>query len=182
MGESIAGARGLERLRIVPIRVRRRQRCRSVPDWALAAVRAESVQTVRLRSPVRVERILMSALEPAEVSALFERRFAEGDLEGLMALYEDDAVFPTPRGTSTGHDEIRATLKAYLDSGAKLVFGESLVFPAGDLALIHTPWTMQMPDGASPEGATAEVVRRQSDGSWKYVIDNPDGTALLHHE
>jgi len=123
----------------------------------------------------------MSAREPAETSTLFERYFADGDLEQLMSLYEADAVFPTPHGTSTGHDEIRATLHAYLDSGAKLVFGESLVFPAGDLALIHTPWTMQLPDGRSPTGATAEVVRRQPDGSWKYVIDNPDGTALLGH-
>jgi len=132
--------------------------------------------------PRRDEGIVMSALQPADVSTLFERRFAEGDLDGLMSLYEDDAVFPTPRGTSTGHNEIRATLEAYLDSGAKLVFGESLVFPAGDLAMIHTPWTMQMPDGSSPSGATAEVVRRQPDGSWKFVIDNPDGTALLSHE
>ena len=54
----------------------------------------------------------MSAREPAEASSLFERYFAEGDLEGLMSLYEEGAVFPTPRGTSTGHDEIRATLKA----------------------------------------------------------------------
>jgi ketosteroid isomerase-like protein len=124
----------------------------------------------------------MIAREPAEASTLFERYFADGDLEGLMSLYEEGAVFPTPHGTSTGHDEIRATLQAYLDSGAKLVFGESLVFSAGNLALIHTPWTMRMPDGSTPEGATAEVVRRQSDGSWKYIIDNPDGTALLDHE
>ena len=124
----------------------------------------------------------MSAFQPAETSRLFERYFADGDLDGLMSLYEEDAVFPTPRGTSTGHDEIRATLEAYLDSGAKLEFGESLVFSAGNLALIHTPWTMRMPDGSTPEGATAEVVRRQSDGAWKYVIDNPDGTALLNHE
>jgi hypothetical protein len=62
------------------------------------------------------------------------------------------------------------------------VCGESLVFPAGYLALIHTPWTMRMPDGSSPEGATAEVVRRQPGGSWKFVIDNSDGTALLDHE
>ena len=123
----------------------------------------------------------MSAHEPAEASRLFERLFAAGDLDGLMALYEDDAVFPTPHGTSTGQAEIRATLKAYLDSGAKLTFGETLVFAAGDLALMHTPWTMEMPDGSSPEGATAEVVRRQPDGSWKYVIDNPDGSALLSH-
>jgi hypothetical protein len=76
---------------------------------------------------------------------------------------------------------IRQTLKAYLDSGAKLAFGEPLVFPAGELALVHTPWTMHMLNGSSSEGATAEVLRRQGDGTWKFVIDNPDGTALLKH-
>ena len=74
----------------------------------------------------------MSAQQPAETSRLFERYFADGDLDGLMSLYEHDAVFPTPHGTSTGHDQIRDTLKAYLDSGATLAFGESLVFSAGD--------------------------------------------------
>jgi hypothetical protein len=63
-----------------------------------------------------------------------------------MSLSEEDAGYPTPHGTSTGHDQIRVTLKADLETGATLVFGESLVFPAGDLALIHTPWTIQMPD------------------------------------
>jgi ketosteroid isomerase-like protein len=140
---------------------------------------AVSVDTLRISADAKG--FPMRAGEPGEASTLFERCFAEGDLDGLMSLYEGGAVFPTPHGTSTGHDEIRATLKAYIDSGAKLAFGESLVFAAGDLALIHTPWTMRMPDGSAPQGATAEVVRRQSDGSWKYVIDNPDGTALLDH-
>lgn len=124
----------------------------------------------------------MSSQQPADVSALFERCFADGDLEGLVALYENNAVFPTPRGILNGHEQNRATLKAYLDSGAKLVFGESLVFPTGNLALIHTPWTMWMPDGSSSAGANAEVVRRRPEGSWKFAIDNLDGTALLHHE
>jgi len=123
-----------------------------------------------------------TAKSPEDITRLFVERSNAGDADGVAALYEEDAVFPTPHGTSTGHDEIRATLKAYLDSGAKLAFGESLVFSAGDLALIHTAWTMQMPDGSAPAGATAEVVRRQSDGNWKYVIDNPDGAALLDHQ
>ena len=131
--------------------------------------------------PRSLEGSAVSAREPGEASSLFERYFADGDLDALISLYEDDAVFPTAHGTATGPDEIRQTLKAYLDSGAKLVFGAPLVFPAGELALIHTPWTMHMPDGSSPEGATAEVVRRQADGTWKYVIDNPDGAALLKH-
>ena len=123
----------------------------------------------------------MNAHEPGEASTLFERYFAEGDLDGLMSLYENDAVFPTANATATGVEEIRQTLKAYLDSGAKLVFGRPLVFSAGELALVHTSWTMHMPNGSSSEGATAEVLRRQVDGTWRFVIDNPDGTALLKH-
>ena len=123
----------------------------------------------------------MNAHETGEASTLFERYFAEGDLDGLMSLYENDAVFPTANATATGGDEIRQRLKAYLDSGARLVFGEPLVFAAGELALVHTPWTMQMPNGSNSEGTTAEVLRRQADGTWKFVIDNPDGAALLKH-
>ena len=119
---------------------------------------------------------------PAQTTMLFERCFADGDLDGIMNLYETDAVFPTPGATAIGKDEVRQQIKAYMDSGAKLVFGESLVFTAGDVALLHTPWTMHMPDGTDAEGATAEVLRRQGDGTWKYVIDNPDGTALLDHK
>ena len=34
---------------------------------------------------------------------------------------------------------------------------------------------------ADAEGATAEVLRRHPDGSWKFVIDNPDGQGLISH-
>lgn len=123
----------------------------------------------------------MGAHDPREVSSLFEKYFGEGDLDQLMTLYEDDAMFPTTHSTATGGNEIRTVLQGYLDSGAKLAFGESLVFQVDDLALTHTPWTMEATDGSTVEGATAEVVRRQPDGTWRYIIDNPDGTALLKH-
>jgi hypothetical protein len=40
---------------------------------------------------------------------------------------------------------------------------------------------MNFPDGRVAEGATAEVLRSQPDGTWKFVIDNPDGPALIDH-
>jgi ketosteroid isomerase-like protein len=58
---------------------------------------------------------------------------------------------------------------------------ESVAFEAGDLALVHWSWTMRLTDGREAEGATAEVLRRQADGSWKFLIDNPDGPALISH-
>jgi hypothetical protein len=53
----------------------------------------------------RIEVSFMSAHEPGEASTLFERYFAEGDLDGLMSLYESEAVFPTANATATGRDD-----------------------------------------------------------------------------
>ena len=49
----------------------------------------------------------------------------------------------------------------------------------GDLALTHTRWRLDIPDGEPMEAVTAEIVRRQPDGTWKYAIDNPWGGAVL---
>ncbi|HZC99538.1 MAG TPA: hypothetical protein VFA46_04895 [Actinomycetes bacterium] len=49
----------------------------------------------------------------------------------------------------------------------------------GDLAFLSNTWSLS---GTGPDGdpvdlgaTTAEVTRRQPDGTWRYVIDNPWG-------
>jgi len=57
------------------------------------------------------------------------------------------------------------------------------VFASGDIALHIAPWKMtgQAPDGTpfDQNGLSVAVFRRQADGAWKMVIDNPNGDALL---
>jgi hypothetical protein len=51
----------------------------------------------------------------------------------------------------------------------------------GDLALIHTKVRLTL-GGQEPMEAPCgsnEVARRQSDGTWRYVIDNSLGPAML---
>jgi len=124
----------------------------------------------------------MGASRPNEASRLFEERFASSDLDGLMDLYEDGAVFTNAQGAHEGSDAIRQVLAGYLSTGASIAMNDSVSFEAGELALVHWAWTMTFPDGRVAEGATAEVLRRQSDGSWKFIIDNPDGPALIGHD
>jgi hypothetical protein len=38
--------------------------------------------------------------------------------------------------------------------------------------LLSNSWTFEV-EGTSFSGVTAEVARRQADGSWLYLIDNP---------
>ena len=124
----------------------------------------------------------MGASRPAEASRLFEERFASSDLDGLMELYEESAVFTNAQGAHVGSIAIREVLGGYLSTGASIAMNDSVSFEAGELALVHWAWTMTFPDGRVAEGATAEVLRRQSDGSWKFIIDNPDGPALISHD
>jgi ketosteroid isomerase-like protein len=105
------------------------------------------------------------AVRPEDLGRFFVGRANAGDLEGLVALYEPDAVLSVPGGAAvTGTDAIRQALRRFL-AGSPKVSGESQ--PAlrfGELALTSTRF-----DG----GATAEVARRQPDGTWLWVIDQP---------
>jgi ketosteroid isomerase-like protein len=105
------------------------------------------------------------AAQPEDLGRFFVQRANAGDLDGLVALYESDAVLAVPGGApAAGADAIRQALRRFLD-GRPTLSGESQ--PAlrfGDLALTSTRF-----DG----GATAEVARRQPDGTWLWVIDQP---------
>jgi uncharacterized protein (TIGR02246 family) len=102
---------------------------------------------------------------PEDLGRLFVQRANAGDVEGLVALYEPDAVLAFPRGQVTaGRDAIRQEYERFLE-GRPTLDGESQ--PAlclGDLALTSTRFS---------GGATAEVARRQPDGTWLWVIDQP---------
>ncbi len=108
------------------------------------------------------------------VHATFESLFNARDLDGLVNLYEPDAVIvPSPEGPARGHAAIREALSGFLSLGGKISLTTSAIFEAADgLALIHCDWSLK---GGTTElaGKSAEVLRRQHDGRWLYVIDNP---------
>jgi ketosteroid isomerase-like protein len=106
-------------------------------------------------------------VRPEDLGRLFLERANAGDVEGLVALYETGAVlaFP-PGGLATGHEQIRTVYAELLaDRLSFSSLGQPAAIINGDLALTST----RLPDG----GATVEVARRQPDGTWRWVIDQP---------
>ncbi len=65
----------------------------------------------------------------------------------------------------------------------KFEFGQNEVIVTGDIAVHSMPWSMTgtAPDGTKVEqgGLSIAVLRRQPDGNWLMVIDNPHGQRLL---
>jgi ketosteroid isomerase-like protein len=105
------------------------------------------------------------AREPEELGRFFVERANAGDLDGLVALYEPGAVLATgPAQAAEGMAAIRQELTRFLAGTPKLSGKSQPAVRCGDLALTSTAF-----DG----GATAEVARRQSDGTWLWLIDQP---------
>jgi ketosteroid isomerase-like protein len=105
------------------------------------------------------------AAQPEDLGRFFVQRANAADLEGLVALYESDAVLAVPGGAlATGADAIRRALGRFLDRRPTISGESQPALRFGDLALTSTRF-----DG----GATAEVARRQPDGTWLWVIDQP---------
>jgi uncharacterized protein (TIGR02246 family) len=104
-----------------------------------------------------------------------------GNIEALMSLYEPDAAFAAQPGSlAHGPAGIRQSLSAFLAMKGKLDLKVTRVLEAGGLALVVGSWsfTGTGPDGKpmTLTGRNGDVLRRQADGSWRFVIDNPWGT------
>ena len=104
-----------------------------------------------------------------------------GNFDMLMALYEPGAAFATqPGNLSHGLPGIREALGGFVSMKGKLDLEVTRVLEVGDLALVIGVWSFT---GTGPDGEpvklsakNADVLRRQADGSWRFVIDNPWGT------
>ncbi|HKP11132.1 MAG TPA: SgcJ/EcaC family oxidoreductase [Blastocatellia bacterium] len=122
----------------------------------------------------------MPAQSPQEMYDIFKQFFDAKDADALLTLYEPDAAFvPQPGQMVKGHAAIREALGGFLALDADFQMQPGTVVETGDIALLISKWTLKGTDpaGAPVElaGQTSDVVRRQADGTWLFVIDNPYG-------
>ncbi len=108
-----------------------------------------------------------TATDPNDLGRYFVERANAGDVDGLVALYEPNAVLAFPAGSiATGHTEIRAVYERFVASAPALAPGRQRpALVSGDLALTSAELTT----GA----VTVEIAHRQPDGSWLWAVDQP---------
>ena len=119
------------------------------------------------------------AHESLDVIDAWAAAFNAGDVDGLTDLYEDGAVL-----AGLGADEpvigigpILAAWRPLLGATVTVLARRALV--NGDVALTQNRCRFEMAGGEPIVSSTVEVVRRQADGSWRYVLCNPHGEAVL---
>jgi uncharacterized protein (TIGR02246 family) len=124
----------------------------------------------------------MPAMKPEDCDLLIAEFINAGNIDAVVDLYEPDATFMAEPGKPvTGHAAIREVMAGFIAGKPRLTMQVPIVIQNGDLALLVSDYSVTMP-GADGQPSTSsargtEVVRRQADGTWRFVIDNPTGTA-----
>ena len=124
----------------------------------------------------------MPAKTPEDTDRLFAEALNAGRIDDLVALYEPQAtLMPSPGKLVTGSAAIREALAQFIAAKPKMSLKPKVVAQSGDLAVLTAKWDLAMTgqDGkpANMTGQSVEVVRRQSDGRWLFVIDLPFGAS-----
>lgn len=118
----------------------------------------------------------------ADLPLAFASRFNERDVDALLALNADGAVFvPAPGTPVEGVDGIRGALEQFLALQLPITMTPRHAFTSGAIGLVIADWSLEgtAPDGSAVSlgGSTSDVAVFDEAHGWRYAIDNPFGTA-----
>lgn len=120
----------------------------------------------------------MQLKNPEETVNASQAAINTGDLEKLVSLYEAKALFiSAPGQVASGSEAIRETFAGLLVAKPRFQLKVASIHRVEDVALESFEWKFEGndPDGnpMALSGTGSAVLRRQEDGRWLYVIDNP---------
>jgi uncharacterized protein (TIGR02246 family) len=121
----------------------------------------------------------MPARTPKQCDDLFARYIEAGDVDAVVALYERRGCLVLEGGkVARGPSAIRKAIATFAAMKPKFRMNVARIVKAGDdVAVLYNDWTLEAtgPDGTpfTDQGKATEVVRRQRNGTWRYVVDDP---------
>jgi uncharacterized protein (TIGR02246 family) len=114
-------------------------------------------------------------VDAVELHRRVEEAFNIGDVDALMALYDDDAQMVRDDGSvASGLDAIREIWTGFVALRGRITTHTRFGVGLEDVALLSNTWEFEGA-GMTLSATTAEVARRGRDGIWRYAIDNPFG-------
>lgn len=116
--------------------------------------------------------------DPAEFNEAWARAFNSRDIVNIMQFYEQDALLAMGSDVARGKASITQALTELMGIPGTLEGKNNFYLVHGDLALLRADWRLFDPNGqVMMSGSSAEIIRRQPDGRWLYVIDHASGSS-----
>ena len=117
---------------------------------------------------------------PHQMNQIFASAFNSRDINNIMALYEENAALRIDSDkTFIGKVVIAQQLRQLLLLQGTMLSHNNFCIEQGDIALLRADHAIVDTEGKTIfSGSSAEVVRRQTDGCWLYIIDHAMGASL----
>ncbi|MFE2044230.1 YybH family protein [Streptomyces sp. NPDC059477] len=123
----------------------------------------------------------MPAHRPEDLPGLIAAAFNTNDPQAMLDLYEPDGILVTPPdgGQEKGLEAVARALKPMFASITTAEITLTSALRSGDIAMTHADWHLMGKDETgSPIDLTGKgtvVSRRQPDGTWRILFDDPVG-------
>lgn len=118
---------------------------------------------------------------PEEVPAHFDLAYNRADLDAVLELFDSSATMRMTNDQVIEADSVnlRAAFAQMLSVRPHIHNEVRRVLRCDDVALVLMDWTVTVRDPEGQEhvnsGTATQVMKRQSDGSWRLKISNPLG-------
>jgi ketosteroid isomerase-like protein len=112
--------------------------------------------------------------------------FHKKDMNNIMASYEKGAAIMFEPGLAISDPEIiKKMFEGAFQINPEFTYPKGHeVYIANDIAMHIAPWVMigKTPDGTDIEqtGLSVAILRKQVNGEWLMVLDNPNSQALMN--
>lgn len=121
------------------------------------------------------------ATSPEQLPHVFAAAFNTGDPDAVERVYEQTGVFVSSPGVLTTGADRREANARMASLGLPIEVRPRHVYVAEEIALFIVDWTIAGTTSDDEEidirGTATDVARRGEGGTWRYIIDNPFGTA-----
>ncbi len=120
--------------------------------------------------------------EVEDIYDAWESRLNTGDIDGLADLYMPDVVYVNPDGKRmVGRAAVREDLAGLiaLNPTIDIYDRQHLVYRDIVFTTNHSRLKITTPDGKTQEltGSGLEILQKQADGGWRYIIDDASRSA-----
>lgn len=134
--------------------------------------------------PMEKQAFNPTQLEVLQAVQHMTEAFHQKDIKGVMDSYESNAlVVFDPQNPIQDDELLKERFVQSFGISPRFEYSGHEVFVNGDIGVHLAPWTMTAtaPDGTSVKqtGLSIAVLRKQEDGRWLMVFDDPHGQFLL---
>jgi ketosteroid isomerase-like protein len=111
-----------------------------------------------------------------DAHAALAAAFNTGDVATVMNMYDVSGIFvPEPGKPVSGPDEFEKAITAILSIKGKMEIKTVYCLQTGNIAVGRSEWNITDGEEIKVQAKGIEVMKQQTDGTWKIVVDHAFG-------